>query len=138
MAERAYTTPLNDIDVIFFDPADVRVERETATERRLLSVAPGPLWSVKNQARMHIRNGDDPYRDTSHALTCWCETPTAIAARSIGGLIELIAPLGVEDLLALVVRPTPHFASKMHVYRERVRTEELDCTMADAACGMLR
>ena len=117
----AATTPLNDIDVIFFDPDNTSRESEVAIEQSLRAQAPGPGWSVKNQARMHLRNGDAPYRDTADAMSHWGETPTAIAARSVDGRIELNAPFGVADLLGLVVRPTPHFATKMEMYLEQLR-----------------
>ncbi|HEV2563724.1 MAG TPA: nucleotidyltransferase family protein [Microvirga sp.] len=111
---------LNDVDVIFFDPGDTRRERESDLQNRLHEHAPGMAWSVKNQARMHLRNGDSPYRDTVDAVAHWAETATAIAARSIRGRVEVMAPHGVEDLLNLIVRPTPPFEWKMEVYRERV------------------
>lgn len=111
---------LNDIDVIFFDPSDVGEEREADLERRLRQVAPGFAWSVKNQARMHGRNGDRPYSDTFDAIAHWPETATAIAARRVQGRIEIIAPHTINDLLNLIVRPTPAFRHKMDVYRRRV------------------
>jgi hypothetical protein len=111
---------LNDIDVIFFDPSDAGEEREADLERRLRQVAPGFAWSVKNQARMHGRNGDRPYSDTFDAIAHWPETATAIAARRVQGRIEIIAPHTINDLLNLIVRPTPAFRHKMDVYRRRV------------------
>ncbi len=111
---------LNDIDVIFFDPSDVGEEREADLERRLRQVAPGFAWWVKNQARMHGRNGDRPYSDTFDAIAHWPETATAIAARKVQGRIEIIAPHTINDLLNLIVRPTPAFRHKMDVYRRRV------------------
>ncbi|MGO4523809.1 nucleotidyltransferase family protein [Microvirga sp. 2MCAF35] len=114
---------LNDVDVIFFDPGDTGRERESDLERRLRAIAPGTLWSVKNQARMHLRNGDSPYRDTFDAVAHWAETATAIMARSIDGKVEVMAPHGIQDLLNLIVRPTPAFEHKMDVYRERVRSK---------------
>ncbi len=111
---------LNDIDVIFFDPGDIRTEREIEVEERLRGIAPGLGWSAKNQARMHLRNGDAPYCDTFDAVAHWAETATAIAARAIEGRVEVMAPHGIGDLLGLVVRPTPAFRHKMDVYRERV------------------
>jgi hypothetical protein len=75
---------------------------------------------VKNQARMHLRNGDAPYRNTLDAVAHWAETATAVAARSIGGTVEVMAPYGVDDLLNLIVRPAPVFGHKMDVYCERV------------------
>ncbi len=111
---------LNDIDVIFFDPADVGKEREAGLEQRLRALAPGFAWSVKNQARMHRRNGDAPYRDTQDAIAHWPETATAVAARAVDSRVEVIAPHGVGDLIGLVVRPTPAFKRKMEIYRERL------------------
>ncbi|MRE47150.1 hypothetical protein GII66_24395, partial [Escherichia coli] len=48
-------------------------------EDRLRQQLPSLDWSVKNQARMHQRNGDYPYTSTRNALLHWPETATAIA-----------------------------------------------------------
>lgn len=110
----------SDVDVIFFDTADLSERRDAALEERLRCIRPGLDWQVRNQARMHLRNGDAPYHDTQHAIAHWPETATAIAARIEQGRITVIAPHGIEDLLACIVRPTPAFAHKMDVYRERL------------------
>src|SRR5918993_6105701 len=44
-----------DIDVLYYDAADLSKEREVEHEKRLDALLPGPLWQVRNQARMHIR-----------------------------------------------------------------------------------
>ena len=115
---------LNDVDVIFFDPSDTGRERESDLENRLHEISPGAIWSVKNQARMHRRNGDAPYRDTFDAVAHWAETATALAARSLDGRIDVMAPHGVKDLLNLIVRPVPAFEQKMEVYRKRVLSKD--------------
>jgi hypothetical protein len=108
-------TPLDDIDVVYFDPGAPDPAAEAALETRLGALLPGLPWSVKNQARMHLRNGDAPYRDSADALAHWLETPTAVALRlNEAGRLELLAPLGTEDLLGLVVRPTPHARKHKH------------------------
>ena len=118
----AEPTPLADIDVVFFDPESGR-EREGPSEAALNQARPGLPWSVRNQARMHLRNDDPPYRDTSDALAHWLETATAVALRLDGECnVALLAPLGLDDLLGLRVRPTPHArAHKLEAYRERLR-----------------
>lgn len=116
----ARPTPLNDIDVLYFDPSDRSRATERALEARLRRAMPGEPWSVRNQARMHRRNKDAPYRSTCHALTFWAETPTAVAVGLHGGRLRLIAPFGTCDLLALTVRPTPRFRHKMAIYRSRI------------------
>lgn len=70
---------------------------------------------------MHRRNGDAPYADTLDAIRHWPDTATSIAARLRQGQIDILAPHGIDDLLALIVRPTPAFIGKMDVYRERVQ-----------------
>lgn len=113
--------PLNDIDVIYFDRGDRRSEHDAAIETALFRTCPDVPWTVKNQARMHERNGDAPYRDSAEAIAHWPETATAVAASFSQGRVKVIAPHGVADLLGLVVRPTPAFAAKLDVYRARIR-----------------
>lgn len=113
-------TPLADIDVLHFAPRALDPQADADFEAALRRRCEVP-WSVKNQARMHLRNGDRPYRDCADALCHWAETCTAVALRLVGERLELLAPLGVDDLLALKVRPTAHFAGKPEVYRRRLR-----------------
>ncbi len=78
-------------------------------------------WSVRNQARMHRRNRDPAYADTADALRYWLETPTAVAIRiDEDGSASLIAPFGVDDLMAMVCRPTPRGREKLSEYRQRI------------------
>jgi hypothetical protein len=118
----AKETPLDDIDVVYFDPACLDPAADARAEARLRALAPGLPWSVRNQARMHERHGDRPYRSTADALCHWLETPTAVALRlDRDGRPELLAPLGLDDLVGLVVRPTPHArARRMAAFRARV------------------
>ena len=120
----AEPTPPGDIDVVYFDP-DVLDERvEKRHEAALAACLPDEPWSVKNQARMALVNGDPPYQGSAHALEHWCETPTPVGLRlSTAGRIEVIAPLGLDDLFAMITRPTPHAQShseKLRQYRERM------------------
>ena len=76
---------------------------------------------------MHARNGDAPYISATEAMRYWPETATAIAARRNDcGECEIAAPFGVDDLLGLILRPTPRFASdeKYPIYKERLRTKQ--------------
>ena len=114
-------TPLEDIDVVYFDP-DSGDTREKPAEAALARALPRP-WSVYNQARMHLYNEDPPYRDTAEALANWLETATAVALRlTEAGRLELLAPHGLEDLFALRVRPTPRAReARLAAYRERLK-----------------
>jgi hypothetical protein len=107
------STPLTDVDVIWFDPARPQREFDVALEQRVSRRLQGVTWSVKNQARMHARNNDAPYCDCLDAMRAWPETATGIAARlDPGGDIELASAFGLDDLVGLLLRPTPRFAGE--------------------------
>jgi hypothetical protein len=125
------TSPLPpDIDVIWFDADQAGAERDAALEQALRASESALDWSVKNQARMHGRNADQPYRSAAHAMAYWPETATAVGARlADDGAIEIAAPFGLEDLFGLVVRPTPRFQTIKHdVYLDRVRAKQWQAT----------
>ena len=111
-----------DVDVVWFDPKSCSAAHDNALVAGLCQRSPAFNWSVKNQARMHQRNGNQPYHSTENALSYWPETATAIAVR-IGrtGLIEVIAPYGLDDLFERRLRPTPEFeGDKLNIFRQRV------------------
>jgi len=105
-------TDLNDIDLIYFDPGNASESKDRALEERLGSVSDLP-WSVKNQARMHQRNEDEPYLSTADAMSYWVELETAVGASlDQGGSIKIVAPFGVEALFQSTItvnskRPKP-------------------------------
>jgi hypothetical protein len=113
--------PSGDVDVVWFSPAYTAAEVDRGIEDALRSRFPGLAWSVKNQARMHLRNGDDPYVSVADAIRHWPETATAVAVRWADGRVEINAPLGLDDLFALRLRPTRAFAAdKWPIFRDRI------------------
>jgi hypothetical protein len=62
------STPLNDINLIYFDSANLDKENDISIEDALCKKF-SLSWSVNNQVRMHIRNDDKPYSSTSHAMS---------------------------------------------------------------------
>jgi hypothetical protein len=113
-----------DVDVVYWDPSDTNPKRDVAIEKHLFRENAGIPWSVHNQARMHEHNGDAPYSNTEDAIRCWPETATAIAVRVRDGAVEVLAPHGVEDLVNLIVRPTPAFTQKQSIYRARICSKD--------------
>jgi uncharacterized protein len=91
-------------------------------EAALKVLEPELDWSVKNQARMHSRNGDDPYTSATDAMRYWPETATAVAARRTShDECEIAAPFGLDDLFDLRLRPTVKFTvEKHHLFQTRV------------------
>ena len=113
----------SDVDVVYYDTHQATASRDQAIEAHLREMMPGAPWEVRNQARMHAQNNDPPYLSTEDAMRHWPDTATAIAARHDNGQIEMIAPFGVDDLLRLVVRPTPAFSAKPAQYCKRLSTK---------------
>jgi hypothetical protein len=113
-----------DVDVVWFGARAPSAGEDRAIEARLREALSGVDWSVTNQARMHGRNGDPPYRDTADAMRHWPETATAVAARWDGRRVAVLAPLGLEDLLGGVIRPGPRFTGeKLGIVESRIATK---------------
>ncbi|MDH4872149.1 nucleotidyltransferase family protein [Pseudomonas sp. BN515] len=124
--QRTYSPLPPDIDVIWFNAKQAGADVDAGIEASLRNRAPSLDWSVKNQARMHLRNDDLPYSSATDAMTRWPETATAVAVRlGAGGELDVAAPLGLDDLFTLVVRPTARFqAEKRHVYLDRLGSKD--------------
>ncbi|PAV29760.1 hypothetical protein CIL05_10365 [Virgibacillus profundi] len=117
-------TEIADIDVVYYDEKNINEVEEKRLESLLAGLLPGLPWSVKNEARMHLRNNLDPYTDTEDAIAKFPETATALGVRlDNNGKLILTAPHGTRDVLNMVVRPTPFFQKSdrlMKIYEKRV------------------
>ena len=112
-------TELNDIDVIYFDKSNLTKDYDIQIENKLRKLNSKLNWSVKNQSRMHIRNGHEQYTNCNEAISFWPETATSIAVRlNFKNKIEYIAPYGLEDLFNLLVVSTPNF--DLTIYKNRI------------------
>jgi len=117
-------TPLDDVDLVYHDPADISKTAERAAEATLRADRPAVPWSVRNQARMHLKHGDAPYRSCNDALRNWLETPTCVAVTmAADGTLALLAPYGLGDLFGLTVRPTPAGLRRPAEYNARLRAK---------------
>lgn len=123
-----YETPsyLADIDVAYFDPDDLSEESEHRYREALPVLEPGTRWDVKNQAAVHLwfhkvfGHGVDPIESIEHAATTWPETAICVAVRMRpDDTIEVIAPLGLEDLFSMIIRRNPRRAS-VETFERRV------------------
>lgn len=121
------SSPLStDVDVIWFDSSRCTPSDDRHLEAALRNLDPTVRWSVKNQARMHIQNGDKPYKSTTDAMRYWPETATAVAVRlGEDNVCQVAAPLGLDDLFRLIIRPGSRFVLEKHmVYQERFRSRD--------------
>jgi hypothetical protein len=122
---RAPSSLSSDVDVVWFDSGRTDPSEDREIEAALCRLDPSVAWEVKNQARMHLRNGDAPYVSVTDALRCFPETATAVAVRrSEQDHCDIAAPFGLDDLFGLIVRPTPSFAAdKRQLYDKRVQAK---------------
>lgn len=115
-------TPLNDIDVVYFDEKNVEENEEKRIEKALKHLMSDLPWSVKNQARMAIVRGDGPYKNAEDGLSRWIETATCIGVRlNETGSLRLTTPLGTYDLTHLILKPNPKALISSKVFSERIK-----------------
>ena len=110
---------VSDIDLVYFDPRgnDEAADRMLSKE---LHERTGVPWEIVNEAYAHAWNDSPPYTSTEDAISRWPETATAIGVTMRDNILRLVAPYGVDDLVNMVVRPSPKFRGGMERVRERV------------------
>jgi hypothetical protein len=120
---KAERTPLNDIDILYYDVSDELEDTEKRYEEQLRKQNQAYDWSVKNQARMHVRNHDDRYESSEAAMMRWPETVTAVGVTlDDHDEIRIVAPFGLNDLFDLIVRKSPYFKDSEY-YLNRVNAK---------------
>jgi hypothetical protein len=116
----------DDVDLVFFDRASLRPEREDEVRSALLALAPHIPWDTKNQAAVHLWYPNvfgievEPLTSAEDAVATWPETATAVAVRLMtGGELRIVAPLGLDDLFGLIWRRNPRRVTVAE-YRRRL------------------
>jgi len=122
---------VKDIDVAFFDPDDLTMERDLAAQETLAKLADLP-WEATNQAAVHTwyhtyfgGPAVESFGSVHDAVGTWPETATCVAVRRGPCGIETCAPHALDDLLGGVwrvnpIRVTPAI-SQARLARQRVR-----------------
>lgn len=96
-----------DIDLIYYDANNQGEEKDKALSIRMRGRL-GLDWEIVNQTYTHKwHNRDEPYQNSAEALGEWVETPTSVAVTLKNGEPIIIAPHSIDDLVNLIVRPTP-------------------------------
>jgi len=85
---------------------------------------PNIPWSVKNEARMHIKSNMPPYSSSVDAISKFPETATALGVKlDEKDQVILTAPCGISDVVNLEVKPTPFFTQtkeRVKIYEDRI------------------
>ncbi len=113
-----------DIDVVFFDPTRSDPHFDRQCEQQLSLLGPEYPWEVYNQAHMHHFNRHQPYTSCQDAFMRWAETVSTVGLRlNDQGQLELAKPHGIQDLIEMIIRPTPHPDSNRAVFHERLTSK---------------
>jgi hypothetical protein len=117
--------PYGDVDVVYWAEAEPEGAAH-ALEARLRAHLPEIDWEVTNQATVYLWHRHahglhvEPHRNVAEGLATWPETATAVGIRlSVEDALEILAPLGLEDLFALHLRHNPVLTSR-ETFRQRV------------------
>lgn len=119
------TVIASDIDFIYFDAAHIDEDKDKQMSEELKRKT-GVEWEVVNQAYTHKwHNRELPYKNTVNALAEWVETPTCVAVRlEDNDTLTLFSPHGINDLVNLIVRPSPAFLNDPDKLWGRVKGKE--------------
>lgn len=111
-----------DVDFIYFCSKDSAKARDVDLEQQFKQLGDGLAWSVKNQSRMHSRNGDEPYVDLKDAMGHWPEKETAIGIRLVPNLVSfefhLETAFGLDSLFQLQLSHNPQ--RQYHIFQARL------------------
>jgi hypothetical protein len=124
--ERSIRSALADVDVAHFDASRLAREDDALLQDRLTRMLPALPWEVTNQAAVHLWFEDyfghrvPPLRALEEAVASWPEYATSVGLTlRADDSISVIAPHGLDDLFACVVRRNPARVS-VETYRQRV------------------
>ena len=117
---------LKDVDVAYFDPEDLRPERDKVVEASLLTRRPDVPWEAKNQAAVHLWYEGKfgfavpPLLSSEDGIATNPEAATSVGVRLLAdGGLYIHAPLGLEDLFGLLLRRNPRRVTP-EIFRRRV------------------
>jgi len=121
--QKRQATPLNDVDVIYFDSNESSPDKYKTYELTLKTWLPQLNWQVRNQALMHIRNNDNPYFSSLDAMSYWPEKETAIGIRQLpNGKFDCISAFGFDSLFNLQITYNPKRLRS--VFEHRIKSKD--------------
>lgn len=114
----------HDIDLVYFDAENADEAGDVLRSKNMKGKL-GLDWEIVNQAYTHVwHDRMVPYRNTSEALAEWVETATCVGVTLVDGELRIVAPHGIEDLVNLVVRPTPCHQKNLDLFHKRITSKK--------------
>ncbi len=113
-------TPLNDVDLVYFEPDNLSTAAEQSAEQQLQQQFPTLQFEVRNQARMHLKHQHSPYASCGDGIRRWVEQPTCVGVRlQPDDELVFFAPFGLGLNWSLQVTVNPDFP-RPAVFAQRV------------------
>ena len=136
---------LADVDVAYFDATDMSPERDQRLQRELVALRPEVPWEVTNQAGVHLWFADyfdhqvEPVNTLIEAVATWPEYATSVGvSMNEAGSLQVIVPLGLDDLFSMTVRHNPERASVANFHariaQKKYRERWPDVTIIETEC----
>lgn len=112
-------TPLNDVDVIFYQDHDEKNNVARSVQSSLKKKHPQFAWQVKNQANIHKKNNDRKYLSSTDAMSFWPEKETAVGVYlNDEGEIQIVAPFGLVSLFEGKITHNP--SRDVEIFKARI------------------
>ncbi len=119
-------TATPDIDVAYFDASCDEPATEQALRRQLSIMHPEIPWELTNQAKVHLWYEKEfgypikPLPSLLAGIAAWPEVATAVGVcLDAQSRLTILAPFGLEDLFAMVIRHNPTVANAK-IYADRI------------------
>ena len=112
-------TPVNDVDVVYYDSANTAPVFDRYFLQRLRAIAPFVPWEVTNQANMRTKRGKEPLLSLMHAISTWVEKPTCVGCRLDKNGLTIISGYGLEALWNLEIECV--VPEEISLFNQRVR-----------------
>lgn len=116
-------TPLNDIDLVYFD-LKKRVD-EKKIEEKLKKIYPQYMFEVVNQAFTYESYAyKNKAKNTSEGIAQFIEIPTCVGVRlEMDDSLTICAPYGLGDLFTLHVKPISQQKEVLEWYEKRMKAK---------------
>ena len=120
--ENNSSSPSRDVDLVYFDDVNVLPQTDWNYDEIMQAEYPFAEWEVRNQARMHYKNGFEPFTSTEDGIAHWTETATCTAVKLKAGQLAFLFCHGLDDLVNLTARPTEQFKAPefLHIFHNRI------------------
>ena len=80
----------------------------------------GLEWEIRNNAFKYKSDERSEYATSKDVISAWPETVTAIGVKLDNGVLKLVAPYGIVDIINFVIKPSPKYKDGIERIKERV------------------